>query len=424
MTQLTVAQQAVAGGEDPAARARVLRRARDAAVGGGAGRVPAEVRPVIRASWSRVRRSGVDPSGDRDAALRGAAEVERWREESGLAPVLPVLRERLLPVAEAAGQLMVVADAQGCVLWAEGGSAVRRRADRLGFVVGSSWDERSVGTDAIGTSLVTGGALQVFAAEHWAETHQPWTCAAAPPHDAAGRVVGAVELSGPARTPTPPPSPSSRRSRGWPSWRSAPPASASSSGCMSSRRPCSRGCPARPSSSGWTGRRRRPAGSSPPTAWRCPTGCRPGRWCCPAGDPARPSRCPAAGCCGSVRRRPRPADGLVLDPTGPAPRLRVTGTSGSWTCVLTLRHAEILLALAQDPAGPTAAELADDLFGDASRTVTVRAEVSRLRRTLGPLLAHQLYRFADPDGVELRLPPVGLLPASTAPVVARLRPPA
>ncbi|WP_344951082.1 hypothetical protein [Actinomadura miaoliensis] len=35
------------------------------------------------------------------------------------------------------------------------------------------------------------------------------------------------------------------------------------------------------------------------------------------------------------------------------------------------------------------------IFGDAGRTVTVRAEMSRVRRHLGSVLRHRPYRFHD-----------------------------
>ncbi|MZE80449.1 transcriptional regulator, partial [Streptomyces sp. SID5475] len=68
--------------------------------------------------------------------------------------------------------------------------------------------------------------------------------------------------------------------------------------------------------------------------------------------------------------------------------------------------------------GRSAAQLAADLFGDPSRTVTVRAEMSRLRRTLGGVLDHRPYRFADGVDVRLLAPdhPGDLLPRSTAPL--------
>ena len=48
-----------------------------------------------------------------------------------------------------------------------------------------------------------------------------------------------------------------------------------------------------------------------------------------------------------------------------------------------------------DGRGHTAAQVAQSLFGDPARVVTVRAEISRLRRVLSGLIAAQPYRFAD-----------------------------
>lgn len=63
------------------------------------------------------------------------------------------------------------------------------------------------------------------------------------------------------------------------------------------------------------------------------------------------------------------------------------------------------------------------MFGDPGRTVTVRAELSRVRRYLGGLLEHRPYRFREDAEVEVLLPedPRELLPHSTAPAVVRGR---
>lgn len=65
------------------------------------------------------------------------------------------------------------------------------------------------------------------------------------------------------------------------------------------------------------------------------------------------------------------------------------------------RHAEILALLAGHRDGLSAADLSTRLFGVADRTVTVRAEISRLRKHLGGMLAANPYRFAD--GVTVRV---------------------
>ena len=78
--------------------------------------------------------------------------------------------------------------------------------------------------------------------------------------------------------------------------------------------------------------------------------------------------------------------------------------------------------MAAGPAGRTATGLAEDLFGDAGRVVTVRAEMSRLRRTAGSVLLSGPYRIVPGVSASLRLPDdaAALLPGSSAPVVRRL----
>jgi hypothetical protein len=73
--------------------------------------------------------------------------------------------------------------------------------------------------------------------------------------------------------------------------------------------------------------------------------------------------------------------------------------------------------------GRSASDLADDLFAAPGRLVTVRAEVSRLRRVLGGLLLTQPYRLAPHLDAAVRMPadPGALLPGSSAPVVVHLR---
>ncbi|GAA0488866.1 transcriptional regulator [Paractinoplanes deccanensis] len=102
------------------------------------------------------------------------------------------------------------------------------------------------------------------------------------------------------------------------------------------------------------------------------------------------------------------------------------------------RHSELLVLLLARPAGSTGEELGFELYGDDVSPVTIRAELSRLRRTLGPeLMESRPYRLraeldADfrtvPRLLEARRPLDALrqyagplLPGSEAPGVVRLR---
>ncbi|GAA3293967.1 hypothetical protein GCM10020295_17290 [Streptomyces cinereospinus] len=159
--------------------ARVLSAVRDDALSGRRPR-PAP-RPVIEESWGRMLRSGVDPDHDFRSGLLSPEEIQRRREDSPLRHVLPVLREGLVSVADTARHIMVIADADGRVLWREGSSAVLRKADGLGFLPGADWREDVVGTNGVGTPAVVRRPVQVFAAEHFVRSHASWTCAGALP---------------------------------------------------------------------------------------------------------------------------------------------------------------------------------------------------------------------------------------------------
>ncbi|MGW7636758.1 GAF domain-containing protein [Streptomyces decoyicus] len=383
-------------------------------------------RAVIGESWRRVLISGVDPDRDRPQILLPVAELERRRQVSQLAAVLPVFNEGLLPSADAAQQIMVVTDAEGRVLWREGSAPVRRMADRLGFDKGACWTEDVVGTNAIGTALVARRPVLVHSAEHFVRSHQQWTCAAAPLHDPRdGRLLGTVDISGPAPSFHPTTlslvSAVARLAEG----------ELRSRHHLSLERLRSSAAPVLARIGGQ-------ALAVDPSGWVAGvTGLTPqDRVALPKSPEAGPLWLPRYGMCTleplpggwlvRVGRQEQDAgpSRVVLDVSGrDGSTVTVSGPAGSWSHELTPRHAELLFVLAAHPQGRSAAELARDLFGDDSRTVTVRAELSRLRRHLASVLAHRPYRFADGVEVELRLPPrpAQLLPQSSAPAVAAAR---
>ncbi|UZJ33679.1 helix-turn-helix domain-containing protein [Streptomyces endophytica] len=381
---------------------------------------------MIGASWRRALDSGVDPDAEPPQQPLSVAELEHRRQKSQLAAVLPVLNEGLLATADAAQQIMVVTDAEGRVLWREGSAPVRRMADRLGFDKGADWTEQVVGTNAIGTALVARRPVLVHSAEHFIRSHHQWTCAAAPLHDPRdGRLLGTVDVSGPAQS-------------FHPTTLSLVSAVARlAEGELRSRhhRSLER---LRSSAAPVLARLGGQALVVDPNGWVVGvTGLTPpDRVALPKAPEAGPLWLPRYGMCaleplpggwlirvGRAERETMPSR-VVLDVSRrDGSTVTVSGPAGSWSHELSPRHAELLFVLAAQPQGRTAAELAQDLFGDAGRTVTVRAELSRLRRHLGSVLAHRPYRFADGVEVELRLParPGRLLPHSLAPAVAAAR---
>lgn len=404
--------------------ARLLKGVRQAALAGD--RPPAAPRPEIAESWRRMMAGGVHPDRDARSRMLSAYETEERRHVSPLREILPVLREGLLPELDEALHIMVVADADGRLLWREGHSSILRKADRLGFMVGAHWDEAVVGTNGVGTALVARRPVQVFSAEHFVSSHHDWTCAGAPVRDPRdGRLLGVVDVSGPLATMHP-------ATLAW----------VSSVARLAERelrirhleslerlRTVAAPLLARLSgralavdTNGWTAA---VAGLVPAERIPLPKGFGPGRVWVP-----RLGQCVVEPLPGgwllrvAEERTGVAASRVVLDLSRAGSwAATVYGAAGSWSQELSPRHAELLFLLAESPRGRSAAELSAELFGDPTRTVTVRAELSRVRRNLAGVLTHRPYRFAQDVEVELIRPrdPAALLPHSTAPAVVRAR---
>ena len=406
---------AIRPGIDVGRHARMLARVHDALLSGD--RPPADPRRLVARSWRRARAQGVDPDlGDPPGPI-GPDEVERRRTSSLISRVLPELRAALTSVAEDARHIMVITDADGVLLWREGSTAVRHRADALGFTEGANWSEGMVGSNAIGTALAEDAPVQMFAAEHFVRTHHVWTCTACPVHDPrSGELLGVVDVSGPAETVHP----TTVALVG----TAVKLAEASLWRQHESRIEALRGV-AVPLLSRLTG----PGLVVDDHGWVAAVTGMPSleRVAAPRGE--LPVQVHGIGVC-----VPEPVPGgwllrtassarmrLTLDIDSRPPRAVVDGSS-RWLHPLSTRHAEVLVLLVHaGPAGLDAAALSHALYGDREHLVTVRAEMSRLRKSLGGLLLARPYRVAP--GVDAVLPTLtgsALLARSSAPGLRRL----
>jgi transcriptional regulator of acetoin/glycerol metabolism len=168
MPRTPVPEPAVAVGEDPRRYARLMSEVYDATMAGD--RAPARPRKVIEDSWHRLMARGIDPDALPAPEVEDST-LDMLRQSSGLMAVLDEVSRGLESLVAEGDNILVIADAQGRVLWRSGSRSVLGQADRLGFVEGAHWGENAVGTNAIGTALMSNGAVQVFSAEHYARSH-------------------------------------------------------------------------------------------------------------------------------------------------------------------------------------------------------------------------------------------------------------
>ncbi len=373
---------AVQPGTDLSSYARQLRRVHDAVLAGA--RPPARPRALVQRSWARALGLGLDPYHNNARDPLDAGEVERRRRESPLRPVIG----DLIRVVESVASLLVITDADGVVLWRSGTAAVRRQADVLGFSEGADWTEPAVGTNAIGTALVEAAPVQLFSAEHFEQSQHAWYCTAHPLHDPrTGELLGIVDVSGPALTLHPAIGAlveTAVRLAEAQLWRHH-------ADRLDRLRRSAAAATCGPllivDDHGWVAHTAGVAAGD--------------RIAAPRADTAL--AVPGLGVC-LPERLP---EGWLVRPAGPHTPIRATFTltgppllsvcagGSEWRAPLTRRHAEILSGLhGCGPTGLTAAQLSHFLYGDGAHVVTVRAEISRLRRTIGALITTNPYRLA------------------------------
>ena len=159
---------------------------------------PGTVRAVVRDSWTRSEASALDPDRLLSPLSLESQDLSEYRDGHPLARVMPVIRKLLVRDADNdSGMLIAVGDAMGRLLWVEGDTDLKSRAEAMMFVEGSDWSEAVAGTSAPGTALAIDHAVQIRQDEHYNRLVHAWSCTAVPVHDPETRsIIGVIDITG------------------------------------------------------------------------------------------------------------------------------------------------------------------------------------------------------------------------------------
>jgi len=102
----------------------------------------------------------------------------------------------LYKIVANSGFFILLTDHEGCIISSVGDPEIIIESERLNMVVGAYMDEKSIGTNAMGTAISEDQAIQVTASEHFLSAYHRWTCSAAPIHDEEGSIIGTLNLTG------------------------------------------------------------------------------------------------------------------------------------------------------------------------------------------------------------------------------------
>lgn len=358
---------------------------------------PDDIREELLTSWRASAAAGIDPDV-LDPPMVSRTTVSERLAHHPLAGAIDRMRQLFSDAVTDPHLIMLLIDPDGLIIHRNVSADLLPIADGIRLLEGTRWDETSVGTNAITMVMQTGRPQLVFGPEHYCRALHDVYCAAAPVRDrSTGDIVGVVAITGPATA-----------------LQHASTALVTAFAALGERememahernlaelrgRTVAQltglsGPAVVVDDNGWVA-----AG----TGFTAPTRIDP---------PETGAKQFISGM--GVCEAQRVTGGWLLRPSGPGrpvvatldlrgePSIMVTGDEGDWRSILTRRHAQILLLLSEaGESGITGAELSRRLFGDAEHLVTVRAEMSRLRRVIGTLVASRPYRLAR--GVELRM---------------------
>jgi sigma-54 dependent transcriptional regulator, acetoin dehydrogenase operon transcriptional activator AcoR len=157
---------------------------------------------VIIDSWKLSKEFKVNPNeGIGNRFLTTTDLQKRLRDNETMISLAKRNLDRFSMLFKNIDFILVLADADGYILWQSGNEGLKETAREIGFWEGYQWTESMVGTNAIGVALRTKAANIIHGYEHFAKASHKWSCVSSPIFGEDGQVNGVVDLSMPAHYP-------------------------------------------------------------------------------------------------------------------------------------------------------------------------------------------------------------------------------
>ncbi|MBM7587451.1 PAS domain S-box-containing protein [Bacillus pakistanensis] len=155
------------------------------------------IRPIMYDSWQRCLKQGISPLQSKTSINLSEEEIMEYVSTDPLFHTLKPVLTKLKNMYMDSGHLITFTNSSGDIVYLDGDLSLMLKAEDMNLVAGSSWAENNAGTNAIGTAIVTGSPIQVFAGEHFCQELQKWTCSATPIRDpATQKILGVINMAG------------------------------------------------------------------------------------------------------------------------------------------------------------------------------------------------------------------------------------
>jgi sigma-54 dependent transcriptional regulator, acetoin dehydrogenase operon transcriptional activator AcoR len=150
----------------------------------------------IMESWYRSKELNVDPFLEKGKNILTYEEYEKKvADNHNLLKISMPYLETLWRSIQDKGVYLILTDSKGYILKVLSKSGVKEFLNQFNIVQGVKWTEDEVGTNAIGTTLVTHEPILVVGREHFSVASHGMTCSAAPIKNSRGELIGVLDIS-------------------------------------------------------------------------------------------------------------------------------------------------------------------------------------------------------------------------------------
>ncbi|MDF2653914.1 MAG: hypothetical protein K0R19_388 [Bacillota bacterium] len=128
--------------------------------------------------------------------ISGNELYKKFEKKKELIDTADFFMSRLYNFVKGSNFFSILTDEEGCILSIIGDETILSEAFSLKMVPGAYMDERSIGTNSMGTTLYEGKPVQVSGEEHYIKAYHRWTCSASPIRNSSGDIIGSIDLTG------------------------------------------------------------------------------------------------------------------------------------------------------------------------------------------------------------------------------------
>jgi sigma-54 dependent transcriptional regulator, acetoin dehydrogenase operon transcriptional activator AcoR len=152
---------------------------------------------IILHSHERSTKFGIDKNLLVSKKILQEKELNKLLKQSGeLLELTSSIIDDLYTFLKDTGFIVILTDQNGCIIKIVGDGQTLSEAGKLNMIAGAYMDEKSIGTNAMGTAISENCPVQITAKEHFISAYHRWTCSAAPIHDVLDNIIGTLNLTG------------------------------------------------------------------------------------------------------------------------------------------------------------------------------------------------------------------------------------